>query len=50
MEPILLLQPQTRPISYDQLVVEVKGIYADLVMVESICVTKLFSTSTMTSF
>ncbi len=50
MEPILLLQPQTRPISHDQLVVEVKGIYAGLVMVESICVTKLFPTSTMTSF
>lgn len=38
MEPILLLQPETRPISHDQLVVEVKGIYAGLVMVESKCV------------
>ncbi len=37
MEPILLLQPETRPISHDQLVVEVKGIYAGLVMVESKC-------------
>lgn len=38
VEPILLLQPETRPISHDQLVVEVKGIYAGLVMVESKCV------------
>ena len=30
----MLLQPETRPISYKQLVVEVKGIYAGLVMVE----------------
>ena len=36
-DPILLLQPETRPISHDQLVVEVKGIYAGLVMVESKC-------------
>lgn len=36
-EPFLLLQPETRPISHDQLVVEVKGIYAGLVMVESKC-------------
>ena len=36
-EPVLLLQPETRPISHDQLVVEVKGIYAGLVMVESKC-------------
>jgi len=38
LEPILLLQPECRPISQDQLVVEVKGIYAGLVMVESKCV------------
>ena len=38
MEPVLLLQPETRPISHDQLIVEVKGIYAGLVMVESKCV------------
>jgi hypothetical protein len=38
LEPILLLQPEPRPISHDQLVVEVKGIYAGLVMVESKCV------------
>ena len=33
----LLLQPETKPISYDQLAVEVKGIYAGLVMVEAKC-------------
>ena len=37
-EPQLLLQPETRPISHDQLVVEVKGIYAGLVMVEVKCI------------
>jgi hypothetical protein len=37
IEPILLLQPESRPISHDQLVVEVKGIYAGLVTVESKC-------------
>lgn len=37
-EPGLLLQPQTKPVSHDQLVVEVKGIYAGLVMVESKCI------------
>ena len=31
----MLRQPETRPISHDQLVVEVKGIYAGLVMVEA---------------
>ncbi|KAJ1335839.1 protein SMG6 [Microdochium nivale] len=31
-------QPETRPISQDQLVAEVKGIYAGLVMVESKCI------------
>ena len=36
-EPELLLQPETRPISHEQLVVEVKGIYAGLVMVEAKC-------------
>ncbi len=34
----MLLQPQTRPISQEQLVNEVKGIYAGLVMVEKKCV------------
>jgi len=34
-EPELLLQPKTRPISHEQLVHEVKGIYAGLVMVET---------------
>jgi hypothetical protein len=37
-EPELLLQPETRPISHEQLVIEVKGIYAGLVMVESKCI------------
>ena len=37
-EPKILLQPETRPISHDQLVVEVKGIYAGLVMVEAKCI------------
>lgn len=34
----MLLQPETRPITQDQLVNEVKGIYAGLVMVEKKCV------------
>lgn len=33
----MLKQPDTRPISHEQLVVEVKGIYAGLVMVEAKC-------------
>ena len=37
-QPEMLLQPETRPISHDQLVVEVKGIYAGLVMVEAKCI------------
>ena len=37
-EPNILLQPETRPISHEQLVVEVKGIYAGLVMVEAKCI------------
>ena len=37
-EPVLLLQPETRPISHDQLVVEVKGIYAGLVLVDFKCI------------
>ncbi len=37
-EPELLLQPETRPISHEQLVIEVKGIYAGLVMVEAKCI------------
>ena len=36
-EPEMLLQPETRPISHEQLVVEVKGIYAGIVMVETKC-------------
>lgn len=34
----MLLQPETRPISHEQLVIEVKGIYAGLVMVEAKCI------------
>jgi hypothetical protein len=34
----LVLQPKTRPISQEQLVAEVKGIYAGLVMVEAKCI------------
>jgi hypothetical protein len=34
----LVLQPETRPISQEQLVTEVKGIYAGLVMVEAKCI------------
>jgi hypothetical protein len=37
-DPSLLLQPDTRPISQEQLVNEVKDIYAGLVMVEKRCV------------
>lgn len=37
-EPELLLQPEIRPISHDQLVGEVKGIYTGLVMVEAKCI------------
>lgn len=34
----IIRQPETRPIALDQLVAEVKGIYAGLVMVESKCI------------
>jgi hypothetical protein len=37
-EAAMLLQPETRPITQEQLVNEVKGIYAGLVMVEKKCV------------
>ncbi|KAK6336133.1 hypothetical protein TWF696_001700 [Orbilia brochopaga] len=37
-QPELILQPETRPISQEQLVAEVKGIYAGLVMVEAKCI------------
>ncbi|RWA03437.1 hypothetical protein EKO27_g11668 [Xylaria grammica] len=36
--PRLIKQPETRPISQEQLVAEVKGIYAGLMMVESKCI------------
>lgn len=38
LEPKLLLQPETKAISHDQLVTEVRGIYAGLVMVEAKCI------------
>ena len=38
VEPEMLLQPDTRPISHEQLVAEVKRIYAGLVMVEAKCI------------
>lgn len=34
----IILQPETKPISQEQLVAEVKGIYAGLVMVEAKCI------------
>ena len=37
-EHTILSQPETRPISQEQLVAEVKGIYAGLVMVEAKCI------------
>ncbi|KAL8744689.1 MAG: hypothetical protein Q9190_003088 [Brigantiaea leucoxantha] len=36
-EPEMLLQPETKPISHEQLVVEVKSIYQGLIMVEAKC-------------
>lgn len=38
IETKILSQPETRPISQDQLVAEVKGIYAGLVMIEGKCI------------
>jgi hypothetical protein len=43
-ESAILLQPETRPITPEQLVNEVKGIYAGLVMVEKKCVEVYFLT------
>lgn len=37
-EPQLLIQPETRPISHEELVAEVKGIYAGLLLVEAKCI------------
>ena len=34
----MLLQPEIRPISHEQLVLEVKGIYAVLVMIDAKCI------------
>lgn len=36
-QPQIIRQPETRPISHNQLVIEVKGIYAGLVLVEQKC-------------
>jgi hypothetical protein len=36
--PKIVRQPETRPISEEQLTAEVKGIYAGLVMVEGKCI------------
>ncbi|KAL8669242.1 MAG: hypothetical protein Q9168_006159 [Polycauliona sp. 1 TL-2023] len=36
-QPQIIRQPETRPISHDQLAVEVEGIYAGLVLVEQKC-------------
>jgi hypothetical protein len=38
MDDYILLQPETRPITQEQLVIEVKGIYAGAVMVDKKCV------------
>lgn len=35
---VMIKQPETKPISQEQLIAEVKGIYAGLVMVESKCI------------
>lgn len=35
---VMVKQPETRPVSQEQLVAEVKGIYAGLVMVETKCI------------
>ena len=37
-DPEMLRQPETRPIDHEQLVIEVKGIYAGLVMIENKCI------------
>ncbi|KAL2056571.1 hypothetical protein ABVK25_002965 [Lepraria finkii] len=37
-DPEILLQPETRPISHEQLVSNVKGIYAGLAIVEAKCI------------
>ena len=34
----ILLQPDTRPVTHDQLVIEIKGIYAGLSAVEAKCI------------
>jgi hypothetical protein len=37
-EPDMILQLETRPISHEQLVIKVEGIYAGLVTVETKCI------------
>lgn len=48
-EVSMLLQPETRPITQEQLVNEVKGIYAGLVMVEKKCIGVCMLTSSILS-
>lgn len=38
LDPEILLQPETRPIPHDQLIVEVKDIYVDLMMLKAKCI------------
>ncbi|KAM0355082.1 hypothetical protein ACHAPU_000939 [Fusarium lateritium] len=47
--PKMMRQPETRPISQDQLVAEVKSIYAGLVMVETKCIEVDKSQSTLSN-
>ena len=47
-EDQMFLQPETRPISQGQLVNEVKGIYAGLIIVEKRCITMCASLSQTT--
>ena len=37
-DPEMLLKPEKRPISHEQMATEVKGIYAGLIMVEAKCI------------
>ncbi|KAK0627189.1 hypothetical protein B0T14DRAFT_130406 [Immersiella caudata] len=48
-DPELIKQPETRPISQEQLVAEVKSIYAGLVMVENKCIEVDTAQNTQTS-
>ncbi|KAI9683503.1 MAG: hypothetical protein M1822_006043 [Bathelium mastoideum] len=44
--PDLIMQPDSRPISHEQLAAEVKGIYAGLVMVEGKCISVDYTQTT----